>query len=196
MAQAPLTIRRWTRAEYDRLVHLGVFHGEPVELIGGRLVVAERQGSYHASTIGLVGDALRSVLPSGWLVRTQMPVALDDESEPEPDLAVVSGAWADYREEHPHRPALVVEVADTSLVFDRGEKAALYARGGVKDYWIVNLLDRTLEVFRDPQRVPRTPDETTSNEWEYRTAERLGADRVIRLLALPSVRVDVSVLLP
>ena len=89
MKQIPLTPRRWTRAEYDRLVNLGVLHGKPVELVGGQLVVAEPQGSYHASALGAAGDALRAVLPHGWLVRIQMPVALDDESELEPDLAVV-----------------------------------------------------------------------------------------------------------
>ena len=94
MKQIPLTLRRWTRAEYDRLVGLGMLHGEAVELVGGQLVIAEPQGSYHASALGAAGDALRAVLPQGWLVRIQMPVALDDESEPEPDLAVVTGTWS------------------------------------------------------------------------------------------------------
>ena len=139
MRHPPLTIRRWTRAAYDRLWSLGAFHGEPLELIGGQLLVAEPQGSYHASAIGAVGDALRAALPPGWLVRIQMPVALDEESEPEPDLAVVPGAWADYRGRHPARPVLVVEVAESSLEFDRRDKGGLYARGGVGDYWIVDL---------------------------------------------------------
>lgn len=190
MKQAPLTLHRFTRIEFDRLVDLGAFHGEPVELIGGLLVVAEPQGSYHASTVGAVGDALRAVLPPGWLVRAQMPVALDDQSEPEPDLAVVPGAWADYRTDHPARPVLVIEVAETSLAFDRGEKASLYARGGVRDYWVVNLVDRALEVFRDPE-----PDRTAPHGWGYRTRERLGPAAVVSLLALPSVRVAVSDLL-
>ena len=191
MRQAPLTLRRWTRVEYDRLVELGVFQGEPVELIGGRLVVAEPQGSYHASAIGAVGDVLRSVLPPGWLVRVQMPVALDDDSEPEPDLAVVPGAWADYRERHPARPALVVEVAEASLGFDRGEKAGLYARGGVRDYWIVNLVERVLEVFHDPEQ-----DRTAPDGCGYRTVMRLGPGAVVSLIALPFVRIAVSDLLP
>jgi Uma2 family endonuclease len=190
MKQAPLTLHRFTRVEFDRLVDLGVFHGEPVELIEGLLVVAEPQGSYHASTVGAVSDALRAVLPPGWLVRVQMPVALDDESEPEPDLAVVPGEWADYRADHPVQPVLVVEIAETSLAFDRGEKASLYARGGIRDYWIVNLVDRVLEVFRDPE-----PDGTAPHGWGYRTCERLGPAAVVSLLALPSVRVAVSDLL-
>jgi Uma2 family endonuclease len=187
MRQAPLTPHRFTRVEFDRLVDLGVFHGEALELVGGLLVVAEPQGSYHASAVGAVGDALRAILPPGWLVRVQMPVALDDQSEPEPDLAVVPGAWADYRADHPTRPALVVEVAETSLAFDRGEKASLYAHGGVRDYWIVNLVDRVLEVFRDPEQDP-----TASHGSRYRSIERLGLGGVVSLLEMPSVRVHVS----
>jgi len=191
MRQAPLTLRRWTRAEYDRLVDLGVLHGEPVELIGGQLVVGEPQGSYHATAIGAVDDALRAALPPGWVVRAQMPVALDDESEPEPDLAVVPGERADYRADHPARPALVVEVAESSLAFDREDKGSLYARGGVHDYWIVNLVERVLEVYRDPG-----PDPTAPYGWRYRAVERLGPAAVVSPLALPSVRLAVSDLLP
>ena len=116
MKQAPLTLRRWTRAEYDRIVDLGTLDREPVELIGGHLVVAEPHGSYHASTLGAAGDALRAALPPGWLVRVQLPVALDDESEPEPDLAVVPGEWAEYRAAHPSRPALVGRVEQDRLL--------------------------------------------------------------------------------
>ena len=191
MRQAPLTLRRWTRAEYDRLVDLGVLHGEPVELIGGQLVVAEPQGSYHATAIGAVDDALRAALPPGWVVRARMPVALDDESEPEPDLAVVPGKRADYRADHPARPALVVEVAESSLAFDREDKGSLYARGGVRDYWIVNLVERVLEVYRDPG-----PDPTAPYGWRYRAVERLGPAAVVSPLALPSMRLAVSDLLP
>ena len=191
MKQIPLTSRRWTRAEYDRLVALGVLHGEPVELVGGQLFVAEPQGSYHASALGTAGDALRAALPQGWLVRIQMPVALDDESEPEPDLAVVPGAWANYRAGHPSRPALVVEVAESSLAFDREEKGSLYARGGVRDYWIINLVDHALEVYRDPG-----PDPAAPYGWRYQAVEQLGPAAAISPLELPAVRVAVSDLLP
>lgn len=187
MRQAPLTPHRFSRVEYDRLVHLGAFDGEAVELIGGLLIVAEPQGSYHASTVGAVADALRAVLPPGWLVRVQMPVALDDRSEPEPDVAVVPGAWADYRGDHPDRPALVVEVAESSLAFDRGEKASLYARGGVRDYWIVNLVDRVVEVLRHPEL-----DEGAPHGWAYGTIARVGPNEIVSVLALPSVRVRVG----
>src|SRR5262245_50466469 len=187
MSEDHVTLRRFMRVAYDHLVELGVFRGEAVELIGGLLLVAEPQGSYHASAVGKVADALRALLPPGWLVRVQMPVALDDRSEPEPDVAVVPGAWADYRSDHPAQPALIVEIAETSLAFDRGEKASLYARAGVGDYWILNLVDRVLEVCRDPR-----PDETASYRWSYRTIERPGPDAVVSLLALPSIHVRVG----
>ncbi|MGH7332237.1 MAG: Uma2 family endonuclease [Candidatus Rokuibacteriota bacterium] len=190
MRQAPLTLRRWTRGEYERLVDLGMFHGEPLELIGGQLVVAEPQGSYHSSGLGAAADALRAALPPGWLLRVQMPVALDDDSEPEPDLALVSGAWADYRDAHPARPALVVEASASSLDFDRRDKGSLYARGGVPDYWILNLVDRSLEVYREP-----VPDPSAPYRWSYRSVERLAPPAVVSPLALPSARVAVRDLL-
>ena len=124
MRQPAFTPRRWTRAEYDRLIALGAFEGERIELIGGELLVAEPQGAYHASTIGHIHHLLDGILPAGWVVRSQAPIALDDDSEPEPDIAVVTGTHVDYRSEHPARPALIIEVADSSLTFDRRHKAA------------------------------------------------------------------------
>ncbi len=191
MKQAPLTLRRWKRVEYERLVDLGLFQGDPVELLGGYLVVAEPQGSYHAAAVGAVDDALRALLPPGWIVRAQMPVALDDESAPEPDLVVVSGGRVDYRESHPACPAPAVEVADSSLDFDRQHKGSLYARAGVQDYWIINLIDRVLEVYRDPR-----PDPSAPYGWRYQSAQTLTPPAVIAPLALPSVRIAVTDLLP
>jgi len=191
MAQAPLTLRRWRRVEYERLVDLGLFHGDPVELIGGQLVVAEPQGSYHATAVGAADDALRAILPPGWIVRAQMPVALDDESLPEPDLVVVPGARADYRESHPTGPALALEVAESSLDFDRRHKGSLYARAGVQEYWIVNLIDRVLEVYREPG-----PDPSAPYGWRYRSMVALTPPAVVVPLALPSTRIAAADLLP
>ena len=189
--QTPLTVRRWRRTEYDRLVDLGVFEGEPLELIGGQLVVAEPQGSYHASAITRVDYALRAVLPPGWIVRLQSPLSLDDESEPEPDLAVVPGRPGDYRESHPARPALVVEVAESSLEFDRACKGSLYARAAVPDYWIVNLVEGVVQVYRGPER-----DASAVFGWGYRSVTRLAAPAIVAPLAWHGVRVAVADLLP
>jgi Putative restriction endonuclease len=129
MATYPVRTRRWTRAEYERLIDIGVFlQGEPLELLGGELIVSETQGSAHYTAIGLVEDALRAALGPGWLVRSQGPIELDDESEPEPNIAVMRGDRRSYSHRHPSRPALVLEVAESSLAFDREHKGSLYAR--------------------------------------------------------------------
>ena len=190
MPQVPLTLRRWTRVEYERLLHLGVVNGELLELIGGQLVVAEPQGDRHATAIGVVGAVLNAVLPRGYVVRLQAPIALDDESQPEPDVAVVAGAHGDYRTALPKRAALVVEVAEASLAFDRTVKAGVYARGGVQDYWIVNLIDRALEVHREPVANPTAPC-----GWHYRARQRLTPPAAVPLLALPAIRIALGQLL-
>src|SRR2546423_1269452 len=135
MTQAPLTVRRWTRAEYDRLVGRGAVGGGALELIGGQIVVAGPPGSFHASIIRRVSDTIRAALPEGFVVRVQLPLALDDESEPEPDVVVVPGTHDHYRAAHPKRATLLLEVAESSLGFDRDTKGSLYARGAVQDYW-------------------------------------------------------------
>jgi Uma2 family endonuclease len=191
MTQPPLSVRRWKRTEYDRLVGLGVFEGEPVELIGGQLVVAEPQYPYHASATSAADYALRAVLPPGWIVRTQAPVSLDDESEPEPDLVVVPGRPADYRHAHPARPVLAVEVAESSLAFDRQHKGSLYARAEIQDYWILNLVDRVLEVYRDPG-----PDPSAPYGWRYRSVQTLAPPAVVVPLAFTATQVAVADLLP
>lgn len=188
--QVPLTARRWRRQEYDRLVELGVLEGEPIELIGGQLLVAEPQGPYHASAITAVDYALRAVLPAGWIVRLQAPVWLDDESEPEPDLAVVPGEPGDYRDAHPARPTLAIEVAESSLGFDRERKGSLYARAGIIDYWVVNLVDGVLEVYREP-----VPDPGAAFGWRYESVTRLKPPATVALLGVPSCRVPVTALL-
>ena len=177
--------------EYDRLVELGVFEGEPLELIGGQLVVAEPHGTYHASAISAVDYTVRAALPTGWLVRIQLPVSLDDESEPEPDLVVVAGRPSDNRGSHPDRPVLAIEVAESSLSFDREHKGSLYARAGVQDYWIVNLVDRVLEVYRDPE-----VDSAAIYGWRYRSVTRLVPPAIVVPLAFTSSRIAVANLLP
>jgi Uma2 family endonuclease len=178
--------------EYERLVDLGAFEsGEPVELIGGQLIVAEPKGSEHATGVEMAGYALRAALPAGWIVRGQNPISLDDESAPEPDIAVVGGSLADYRHAHPTRPALIIEVAETSLRFDRIEKGSLYARAGIVDYWIVNLVDRVLEVYRDPGA-----DVTAPYGWRYLSVERLTPSASVSPIGVQAASIPVAALLP
>lgn len=187
-----MPLKRWTRLEYDRLIDKGVFGpSDRIELLGGLLVVREPHGSPHALAIRMVEEALRRVFAAGWDVRVQLPVALDDESEPEPDVSVVPGSFRDYRQAHPDHAALLVEVAESSLRLDRSEKASLYARGGLTDYWIVNLVDHVLEVRREPVVDPDTP-----YGWRYASVLTLRAGDVVTPLAAPHAVIPVAELIP
>jgi Uma2 family endonuclease len=183
--------RRWTRAEYDRLIQLGVFEeDERIELLDGVLAVREPQGTRHSAGIRRVRETLRRALGETWLVDSQLPIALDDMSEPEPDVAVVPPHPDDYRDEHPSRPLLIVEVAETSYRIDHNYKASLYARAGIAEYWIADLGRETLEVHRAPE---------TSNEavlgWRYGSVEKLGKSATVTPLVAPGVVIPVADLL-
>ncbi|MGZ3302296.1 MAG: Uma2 family endonuclease [Isosphaeraceae bacterium] len=142
--------RRWTREEFYRMAELGWFHGERAELIEGEIMVLSPQGPSHSYLTDHVAALLRE---SGWTsvwVRMQLPINFGPYSDPEPDVSVVMGLRADYRAAHPSSALLIVEVSDTTLIYDRGRKASLYAMRGVADYWIVNVNDDQLEIHRDP----------------------------------------------
>lgn len=189
MGEALFRERRWTRKEYDRLIDLGVFHeDEPIELIDGRLVVREPQHTPHARAVELVIEALRAAFGAGWRVRPGLPLALDRLSEPEPDVSVVRGSAREPADDHPANASLIVEIAKSSLRFDRTIKAMAYARAGVADYWIVNLVDRVVEVHRDPVRAGRR------SRYTHVTIAR--PDDTITPLAAPAARILVSDLLP
>jgi len=192
MADYETRTRRFTRAEYERLIDLGVFQpGEDIELIGGELMVAEPQGVPHYTAIRKTAKALEAAFGPGWEVRTEGPIGLDDESEPEPDVAVVPGAPDDYARAHPSRPALTVEVAESSLALDRQRKGSLYARAGLPDYWVLNLVDRVLEVYREP-----APDSAAPFGWRYGRSEVFEASARVTPLAAPGSSIPVSQLLP
>ena len=192
MATHPIRNRHWTRKEYDQLIKIGFFHeDEPIELLGGQLIVAEPKGTPHSTAIALTVEALRVAFGPGWLVRVQDPVALDDESEPEPDVVVVPGSPRDYLAEHPVRPAVLVEVAESRLGFDRGHKGSLYARAGVADYWIVNLVDEALEIYRQPAL-----DRSAEFGWRYLDVQVFRPGAFVSPLSRPDVTVAVADLLP
>ena len=183
--------RRWSRIEYERLIDLGVFQpGDPIELIGGELLVAEPQGAPHYTAIRKTARVLERAFGPSWEVRTQGPMGLDEESEPEPDVAVVPGEPEDYRSSHPARADLVVEVSESSLAFDRGHKGSVYARAGIADYWIVNLVDRVLEVYREP-----APDAAAPFGARYARREVFDPSGLVSPLAAPHAGIRVRDLL-
>src|SRR5436309_5091902 len=192
MASYETRTRRFSRAEYERLIDLGVFQpGESIELIGGELMVAEPQGVAHYTAIVKTARALEAAFGPGWHARTQGPIGLDEDSEPEPDVAVVPGSPEDYSRAHPSRPVLTVEVSESSLAIDRQRKGSLYARAGLADYWILNLVDRVLEVYREP-----AADSAAPFGWRYPRSEVFDAAARVTPLAAPGSSVSVLLLLP
>jgi Uma2 family endonuclease len=185
-------LHRWSRQEYARLIDHG-FLGEddPVELLDGLLLVKEPQHSLHRTTVLLVAKALERAFADGWFVQTQSPIALGPRSEPQPDVSVIRGAPRDYVEAHPTHAALVVEVARSGLRAARRRKAAAYARARIADYWIANLVDRVLEVQREPAR----PGPARSH-WGYASIQTLGAGATVAPLAAPQVAMRVADLFP
>ena len=183
---------RWTRHQYDRLIDHGILdEDDPVELLDGLLLVKEPQASPHRTSVLLVAKELERAFGDGWFVQTQSPIVLDDRSEPEPDVCVVRGSPRDYAEAHPRHPVLIVEVAQSGLRLARGRKAVVYARARITDYWIVNLVDRVLEVHREPARPG-----PARRQWGYAATETLGADSSVTPLAAPDAVIRVADLLP
>lgn len=187
----PRTIR-WTKDEFYRLVEQGYFQDRRVELIDGEIVVMPAQKNFHAVAIELTAQALRQAFgPTHW-VRVQNSLDLSPFSVLDPDLAVVPGQPRDYpTADNPSSALLVVEVSDTTLAYDRGKKASIYAISAIADYWIVNLVNRQLEVHRDPVPDPSLP---LGHRYGKRVILDLGDE--VSPLVLPHVRIRVSDLLP
>lgn len=149
--ETPRERRRWSRIDYLRIVAAGVLgEDEDVELVAGEILVKKRESARHAAAIGRVQRALEQAFgPTCW-VRIDRPFALDQESMPDPDLAVVPGSPDDYENDHPQQAALLVEVSDTSRGFDLGAKQRMYSRAAQPEFWCVDLAEELLWVHRDP----------------------------------------------
>ncbi len=146
--------RRWTVEEFRKLRQADILNEDDrVELLEGWIVEKMTQDPSHARVVQLATKILIRMLPAEWGLRVRLPIETDD-SEPEPDLAIVPDADDRYATRHPYgnETALVIEIADTSLLRDR-RKAMIYARAGVPEYWIVDLLSRRIERYRVPDQV-------------------------------------------
>lgn len=155
-----------------------------MELVDGLLYEMDPQSPRHAMSVSLTLYELLPLFSVDFYIRVRMPLALGPDSEPEPDIAVVSGTPEDYGSSHPASAMLIVEASESSLLHDRKRKASLYARMGIPDYWLMNLVDWQLEVYRDPQ----------DGEYRSRTILRFGES--VTPLVRPDLRIAVADLLP
>jgi Uma2 family endonuclease len=184
---------RWTREQFYQMLDLGWFQDQRVELIDGEVLDMPSQKNYHGAAITLTMDALRLAFGSGFWVRNQLSLDLSPYSVPDPDLAVVPGSpqGVSAAAPNPTTALLVVEVSDSSLPYDRNYKASLYAVAGIADYWIVNLVQRQLEVYRDP-----VADSTQLFGFCYNSRAILDPPDKVSPLAAPHASITVADLLP
>jgi Uma2 family endonuclease len=176
---------RWTRQEFEKMTEIGLFSPEArLELIEGEILEMAAHTSHHANAIALVQWHLDPIFRPGHHLRVQLPLAVADDSEPEPDLAVVVGSPEDYWNEHPRAAILIVEVAYSSLEQDQERKRHLYARSQIPEYWILNLNERQLQVYREPQQD------------DYQAVAILTAGAMVSPLAYPDRVIEVADLLP
>jgi Uma2 family endonuclease len=172
-----LPMHRFSVEQYHRMIETGVLtENDRVELVEGWIVEKMPQKPPHASTGSVLEEKLAPKLPKGWIIRGQRPITLED-SEPEPDLAIVRGPQQRYRTAHPTPAdiAALIEVSDSSVDFDRDVKGPTYARAGIAVYWIVNLVELQVEVYSEP---------SLGTAAKYQTKEIFGLkDRVALVVA-------------
>jgi Uma2 family endonuclease len=184
--------RPWSAEELYRLLSLGFFDGQRVELIEGEILQMASQSNWHAQSITLTRDVLAGLFGNNHWVRVQMSLDLTLMSVPDPDIAVISGSVRDNAgRDNPKSALLIVEVSETTLVHDRKRKASLYAKARIMDYWIVNLEKRFLEVYRNP-----VADQTKEFGFGYQDVQYLEPTDEISPLAMPQGRIKVADLLP
>jgi Uma2 family endonuclease len=182
---------RWTLDEYYKLCEDGFFLERRVQLIDGEIIEMPAQKNEHAWAIKATDVALSAAFGPNYWVRIQMSLDLSPHSVPDPDLAVIAGAFSMHRATtNPTTALLVVEVSETTLWYDRNRKANLYAAAGISDYWIINLVDRQVEVYRDP-----VPDPNAPFGWRY-ASETDHQPGVVSPLAQPGATIAVADLLP
>ncbi|MBD2328555.1 Uma2 family endonuclease [Alkalinema sp. FACHB-956] len=175
----PTVLKRWTVQDYHRMSEVGILApNERTELIAGHITLMVAKGTAHVTSLHLLANTLRDLLGSTALIRTQDPIQLDDFSEPEPDLAIVKGNILDYADHHPcpRDVLLVVEVADSTLKQDCEIKDKLYAQAGIPEYWVLDLKNRQLHIFRNPTATSYTshliltePNEVSPLEFPHLT---------------------------
>ena len=181
---------RWTREQFNEIGEMGLFVGRRAILVEGEILAMPAMGDLHRGVVTLVSDALREVFGKDYFVSVQSPFDIGKATDPEPDIAIIKGNVRNFIERGLTEAALIVEVSDTTYLYDRREKASLYASAGIQDYWIVRLKTRQLEVYRQPQ-----PDDAQPFGFGYSEKTVYDSGAVVLPLAAPNP-VAVSALLP
>lgn len=174
---------QWTLERYHQAIAAGIFADENIELIRGELILVSPEGTAHVYYSDRLSKVLQRLLQNRAQVREGRPITLSNNSEPQPDLAIVAPLDADYLEHHPY-PANIfwpVEYSNSTLAYDLGEKQRLYAAAGIPEYWVVNLVDGQLTVFRSPQ----------ATGYQQQQALQIGQ---VTPLAFPDITVGVEML--
>jgi len=164
-------LRRWSVREYHRLIDTG-FLGEDdcVHLLEGNMVLRIPPNPPHSNTVSTAIRMLIKVVPDAWQLRSEQPITLAD-SEPQPDMTLARGDHTTFRSRHPGPSdlGLVIEVSDTILSVDRSDMGRTYARSNLAVYWIINLIDRQVEVYTDPR--PNDPVPAYATRTDYRSGD-------------------------
>ncbi|WP_414754397.1 Uma2 family endonuclease [Anabaena sp. CCY 9910] len=185
--ETTLQLRLWTVEEYHRMAEAGIFGAdERVELLEGKIIWMIAKGTAHRSAVGRTDYLLKNILGERAWVSIQDPIKLNDRSEPEPDIAVVKIDPLDYADHHPtpSEVYLIIEVADSSLKLDCVTKSQAYSQAGITDYWVLDVINRQLQVFRQP-----TPQ-------GYESKVVLAEDATIAPLEFPDLQIAVLDMLP
>jgi Uma2 family endonuclease len=186
-AEVTFNLRMWTVEEYHRMAETGILdEDERVELLEGKIIWMSAKGTAHRSAVGRTYKLLENRLGSQAWIAIQDPITLNKRSEPEPDIAVVQINRFDYADHHPTPSEVyfIIEVADSSLKFDCETKGKAYAQAEITDYWVLDVINRQLYVFREP------------NEEGYQSKVILGENGIVSPLHFPDLQIGVWEMLP
>ena len=175
---------KWSLQDYHQMIEVGLLDERKVELVNGEIIEMSPEGAPHSSYCGEIAEYLRRILGDRAKVREAHPITLANNSEPEPDLAIVRNRATLYRDRHPHPKDIfwLIEVANSTLVKDLCMKRDLYASAEIEEYWVLNLQASTLVVFRD----------LTKSGYQSETTFTTG---IIFPLAFPDLSIDIQQLL-
>ncbi|WP_099240535.1 Uma2 family endonuclease [Synechococcus sp. BDU 130192] len=157
-----LATYKWTVANYHQAIEAGLFVDAAVELLRGNLVVMAPEREPHAYYTRSIGHYLQGLLGDRALVSEAHPITLPDNSEPEPDVAIVQPLGREYLNHHPHPENIfwLIECAQATLTKDLTEKKSIYAEAGIQEYWVIDLQHHQLIVFKDLQNASYTTEQT------------------------------------